>query len=314
MKVLVTGGAGFIGSHLCDRLLALGHEVHALDDLSLGRTENIAHNLGNPQFRFIRADLLDMQTLEALFASENYQAVFHLAANSDIQRSAQQPDLDLRLTFLTTCNVAECARRFGAREIIFTSSSTIYGAHAEALSEATGPLQPTSFYGAAKLASEAFLCAYASLYDMAAWILRLPNVVGERMTHGCIHDFVKRLEQDPQRLLILGDGSQRKPYLDVHDIIAAMLLAWTRSREKVNCFNIGSDETTSVAEIVPLVIEEMGLRDVSVEYTGEKRGWPGDVARFEYDSSKIRALGWKPQRSPEQAMRAAVRFLETQGK
>jgi len=314
MKNLVSGGAGFIGSHLCDHLLAWGDEVHALDNLSLGRMENVAHHLDNRKFRFIRADLLDVEPLRALFEAERYDAVFHLAANSDIRRSCHETDLDLRQTFLTTYNVAECARRSGVREILSMSSSTVYGPHDKPLAETTGPLHPVSLYGAAKLASEGFLTAYASLFDIAVWIFRLPNVVGARLTHGCVRDFVERLQKDPTQLLILGDGSQHKPYLHVKDLIDAMMLAWEHSHDRINCFNIAADGTTSVREIARIVIEEMGLRNVRIEYTGEERGWPGDVPHFQYDSSKIRNLGWKARHTAEEAIREAVRSMVKGGK
>jgi len=309
MKILVTGGAGFIGSHLCDHLLAWGDEVHALDNLSCGRKENIAHNLGHRAFRFIQADLLDLEPLQRLFGAERYDTVFHLAGNSDIRRGYRETALDLRQTFLTTYNVAECARRYGMREILFASSSTVYGAHDKPLSESTGPLHPISFYGAAKLASEGFLTAYASLFDMTVWMFRLPNVVGARLTHGCVYDFVERLRKDPTQLLILGDGNQRKPYAHVKDVIDAMMLAWEHARDRVNCFAIGPEGTTSVREIARIVIEEIGLRNVRIEYTGEARGWPGDIPSFQYDARKIRALGWKPRHSSDQAIREAVRSM-----
>ena len=309
MKVLVTGGAGFIGSHVCDHLLAWGDHVHALDNLSLGRMENVAHNMDNREFRFIQADLLDMDALHRLFAAERYEAVFHLAANSDIQRSAKETDLDLKQTFLTTCNVVECARRSGVRDILFASSSTIFGVHAKPISETTAPLTPVSLYGAAKLAAEGYLTAYASLFGLSVWIFRLPNVVGSRLTHGCVYDFVGRLRRDPTQLLILGDGTQQKPYAHVRDVIDAVMLAWEHALDRVNVFNISADGVTTVGDIARIVIEEMGLRNVRVEFTGEERGWPGDVPQFQYDSRKIRALGWEPRRNSDDAIREAVRSL-----
>ena len=309
MKNLVTGGAGFIGSHLCDHLLAWGDQVHALDNLSRGRKEHVAHHLDNRLFRFIEADLLDLEGLLKLFETERYDAVFHLAANSDIQRSARETDLDLRQTFMTTYNVAECCRRTTVRELLFTSSSTVYGPHEKPLSETTGPLQPISLYGAAKLAAEAFLTAYASLYGISLWIFRLPNVVGSRLTHGCVHDFVERLRKDPTQLLVLGDGQQRKPYTHVNDVIDAMMLAWEHSHDRVNCFNIAGDGLMTVREIARLVVEEMGLPNVRIEFTGEERGWPGDVTHFQYNTHKIRQLGWKPRHSPADAIRETVRAM-----
>jgi UDP-glucose 4-epimerase len=289
--------------------LAWGDEVHALDNLSLGRRESIAHHLDNREFRFIETDLLDFEPLQKLFMTEHYEAVFHLAANSDIRRGERETDLDLRHTFRTTYNVAECARRFGVRDIIFASSSTIYGPHEKPLSETTGPLRPISFYGAAKLAAEAFLTAYASQFDLSVWILRLPNVLGTRLTHGCVYDFVGRLIKDPSHLLILGDGAQQKPYAHVKDVIDAMMLAWEHALERINCFNIGGAGLVTVKEIARIVIDEMGLCNVRIEYTGEDRGWPSDVPHFQYDARKVHALGWEPRHTAEEAIREAVRSM-----
>jgi UDP-glucose 4-epimerase len=318
VKILVAGGAGFIGSHACDRLLALGHTVHALDNLSLGRIENIAHllkvgpvgnlaNIDHSRFRFIEADLLNFDSLRALFEAERYDAVFHLAANSDVRRSAVETNLDLRQTFLTTYNILECMRLAGTREILFASSSTVYGSREGALSEDAGPLRPVSLYGAAKLASEAYLSAFASLYGIRAWIFRLPNVVGARMTHGVIRDFIHRLREDPARLIVLGDGNQSKPYVLVDEVLDAMLLAWERSRERVNGFNIGVESATPVRTIAETVIAEMELENVAIEYTGGPAGWPGDVPRFRYDLARIHALGWRARRTSDEAVRLAAR-------
>ena len=307
MKVLVTGGAGFIGSHVCDRLLGLGAEAHALDNLRLGRIANIEHVLATPGFRFVTADLLEKNAVRGLFDTERYDVVFHLAANSDIQRSTEETDLDLRLNLMTTQNVLDCARLAGTREIVFASSSTVYGLREKPMAEDSGPLLPVSLYGAGKLAAEAFLGAFAALFDMKVWIFRLPNVVGSRMTHGALHDFIRRLRHDPSRLVVLGDGSQRKPYVLVEEVIDAMLLAWERLRERVNCFNIGVESATSVRDIAQIVIEELGLGNIPVEYTGGASGWAGDVPRFEYDLTRIHRLGWRARHSSDEAVRLAAR-------
>jgi len=309
MKVLVTGGAGFIGSHLCDRLLAEGATVHALDDLSLGRKENIAHNLDRSEFRFIEADVLEADRLCEIFRAESYDRVFHFAANSDIALGNRETDHDLRLTFLATYNVLECARRFGVGEIVFPSSSTVFGSHAGRLAEDSGPLRPASLYGAAKLASEAFLSAYSSLFGIRAWIFRLPNVVGGRMTHGCIFDFIEKLRADPSRLVVLGDGSQSKPYVLVEEVLNALFLAMRRPGGRINCYHIGVESTTSVRRIAEIVLEEMGLTDTKIEFSGGEAGWPGDVPRFRYDLRKIHALGWKARHTSDEAVRIAVRRL-----
>lgn len=309
MKILVTGGAGFIGSHLIDSLCDEGHTVVCVDDLSLGRIENIAHHLGNTDFEFVKLNILDEPALDELFVKYRFDCVFHMAANSDIQEGATHLRVDLEKTFMTTFITLCCMQRHGVRDIVFASSSAVYGERSTPLREDSGPLQPISFYGAAKLAAEAYICAFCENFDMRAWIFRFPNVVGERATHGVVFDFIKRLRENPNELLILGDGSQEKPYLYVKDLVAAMLFVWKRTAEKVNCFNIGVTTTTRVSKIADIVVEEMGLQNVRYRYTGGDRGWTGDVPRFRYDLHKITQLGWVAQMSSDDAIRHAVRAL-----
>ena len=213
MKILVTGGAGFIGSHLCDALLARNHQVTAIDDLSLGSIKNIAHlkNVGN--FSFVESDLLDLPSLRQLFEENSFDMVFHLAANSDIQKGGMDPEVDYNLTFKTTYRVLQCMKEYGLKKLFFSSTSAIYGETSEVLKENYGPLQPVSNYGASKLASEAFISAFSASYEIQTWITRFPNVVGERFTHGVIYDFINRLRDEPTVLRVLGNGEQYKPYL-----------------------------------------------------------------------------------------------------
>ena len=213
MTLLVTGGAGFIGSHLVDRLLAEGHRVVAVDNFELGRRENLAHLHGAPRFAFHELDVLNRSALDRLFAEAKFDAVFHLAANSDIARGSTDPERDLRLTFHTTFETLDAMRRHGVGRVVFASSSAIYGDRDECLVEEAGPLKPVSLYGAAKLAGEAYLSAYVHAFGLQGWVCRFPNVVGERTTHGVVHDFIHRLREDPAKLRILGDGRQEKPYL-----------------------------------------------------------------------------------------------------
>jgi UDP-glucose 4-epimerase len=304
---LVTGGAGFIGSHLCDRLVAAGHDVVAVDNLILGRRANLAQLADTPRFAFHEMDVTDRAALDAVFAG-GVDAVFHMAANSDIARSHSDPDTDFTNTLATTWNVLEAMRRHGTKRIIFASTSAIYGEAPGKLREDHGPLLPISHYGAAKLASEAFISSFVANYGMQAWIPRFPNVVGDRATHGAIYDFVGRLRATPNRLTVLGDGSQVKPYLHVANLIDAILLAWERMDAPVNLFNVGGSTRCTVRRMAEIVVEESGS-DVTIEYGGGDRGWIGDVPSVDYDTGRIQALGWSPTLDSEAAVRATARAL-----
>jgi UDP-glucose 4-epimerase len=306
--IVITGGAGFIGSHLADALLDQGHYVVAVDNLTLGREENIAHLKMHPRFRFQRLELLDKAGLHRLFAAEHFDVVFHMAANSDIARSHHDPDVDRDDTFATTYAVLGAMKEHGVRQIVFASTSAIYGELRGPLSEDSGPLLPVSHYGAAKLASEAFIASFAVNYDLHAWIVRFPNVVGGRATHGVLHDFIAKLRRTPNVLEVLGDGRQNKPYLHVRDLVAAMLLIWDRAGERINVFNVGVESRTSVQCIAEMVIEEMGL-SASIRYSGGARGWIGDVPEFQYRLARIHALGWRARANSDEAVRLAIREM-----
>jgi UDP-glucose 4-epimerase len=307
MKFLVTGGAGFIGSHLCDHLLSLGHAVLAVDDLSLGREVNLAQARRSGEFRFVKADLLQPESWRKTVSDFAPDAVFHMAANSDIQSGGQDPTVDLRKTFQTTVEVLEFCRLHGVKRLLFASTSAVYGEHDEALYEDMGRLLPISNYGAAKLAAESFISSYVSNYGLQAWIYRFPNVVGERSTHGAMFDFMNRLEQTPRELRILGDGEQSKPYLYVKDLIDGIWFAFQKAQEPLNIFNLGVDSETRVKEIADIVCEEMGLRDVRYQFTGGTRGWVGDVPRFKYDLGRIHQLGWRARTVSSDSLRIAAR-------
>ena len=310
MKILVTGGAGFIGSHLVDRLLEKNNRVVCVDNFILGRREHLKDAMENPNFSLHELDLLELDKLDELFNQENFDAVFHLAANSDIRAGTESTERDLKLTFMTSYHVLECMQRYDVKKILFASTGAIFGDREESLKEESVAL-PESLYGASKLASEAFIHAFSGLYDLQAWICRFPNVVGDRSTHGIILDLLGKLDRDPANLEVLGHGKQSKPYMYVHELIQALLYIFENADEKINIFNIGPSDQTSVAEIAQLVLEGYGAKQ-GIMYTGGTQGWKGDVPRYEYDTQKLQKLGWGPPTTSFEAVRLAVRkVIET---
>lgn len=294
MNCFVTGGAGFVGSHLVDRLMQDGHTVIVYDNLSLGRESFIRHHYGNKDFTFIKGDLLDVELLQSSSCSSDI--VFHLAANSDIVKSATHTKIDLEQGTFATYNLLEAMRCNGIKKIAFTSSNVVYGeAKKMPISEDYGPLFPISMYGASKLACEALISAYCHNFGMKAWIYRFANVTGPRVTHGVVLDFYRKLKKNPFELEILGDGKQAKPYIVVQDIVDGMLFGINNSDEGINYFNLGTEGSTSVTLIANEVIKVLGFNDVKLQFTGGDRGWRGDVARVKLDMSKLKELGWKPK-------------------
>lgn len=309
MKVLVTGGAGFIGSQLADFLLTKGHQVVVLDNYSWGKREFLEHNLKNINYQFIKLDLLDYKNLVKILPSD-IDTVFHLAANSDIARGADDPIIDFKNTTTITFNLLQAMREKKIKKIFFTSGSGVYGDVGKTLTaENFGPLLPISMYGATKLSAEGMISAFVNLFDMQAFILRPANIIGPRATHGVIFDFINRLKETPNKLIVSGDGSQSKSYLYISDVIDAINLVWTKSKLPVNLFNISSDSFITVKEIASMVVEEMGLEKAQIVYSGGKRGWKGDVPIVRIDNRKIEKLGWKSKHSSKEAVRKTIRLL-----
>ncbi|MGL4388947.1 MAG: SDR family NAD(P)-dependent oxidoreductase [Brevinema sp.] len=309
MNILVTGGAGFIGSHLVDTLLKEGHTVVVLDDLSLGREENLVLATQNKNFIFFKEDILDSEKLHDIFNKHKFDIVFHMAANSDIAISHKNPDVDFNKTLMTTYNILKAMEDHEVYKIVFASTSAIYGnTLGRNADEAFAPLFPISHYGAAKLASEAFISSFGENYNIQSWIVRFPNVVGDRATHGVLFDFINRLKKDPSKLNVLGNGTQFKPYLYVKDLVDAMIYIWKNSNDKVNFFNVGVDSQTTVREIAEITIEEMGL-SCPINYQDSNRGWIGDVPKFSYNLDKIHQLGWKAKKSSNDAVRKAIQYI-----
>jgi len=313
MRILVTGGAGFIGSHLCERLIGRGEQVWCVDNLRLGRRANIAHLGAMPAFRFVELDVLDRPALGDLFEQARFDAVFHLAANSDIAAGAGDCRLDLELNQLTTVAVLEAMQARGVKRLFFASTSAVFGETDALLHEDFAPLEPISFYGASKLAAEAYISVFAHTFGVRAVVLRFPNVVGERATHGVIYDFMRKLAADPGRLEVLGDGNQSKPYLYVGDLVGAVLTVWDKAEGAFAVFHAAGIGTTSVREIAEIVVAAAGRDDTRIVYAGGDRGWPGDVPRFRYDISRLQALGWRPDRHSTAAVRFAVERIIANG-
>jgi len=309
-SVLITGGAGFIGSHLCTKLLNdlnIQHVV-ALDNLLLGTEANVAHLTSDNRFRLRIGDVNEAEVVNGLFEEYKFDTVFHLAANSDISISHSNPDIDFTYTFKTTWSVLEALRKYGCKKLIFASTSAIYGDVTENIHENFAPLHPISHYGAGKLASEAFISSFSYNYDIQTYIFRFPNVVGSRSTHGVIYDFVNKLKNNKQKLVVLGNGQQEKSYLHVSDLIQAILHCMDLSKDKYNVFNVGGIDTINVARIAALVIEET-KGNQSIEYTGGERGWLGDVPKFKYNIEKILSTGWLPVYNSEMAVRRTIKEL-----
>jgi len=313
MKILVTGGAGFIGSHLCDALIAREDEVWCLDNLWLGRENNIEHLRKDPNFHFIKLDLLDRVALNELFAASDFNAVFHLAANSDIRAGTSDTGLDQRLNFQTTIEVLEAMRTHQVKRLMFASTSAVFGENEAKLNEMDGPLRPISFYGASKLAAEAYISVYAHTLGLQATILRFPNVVGERATHGAIFDFIAKLKNTPEQLEVLGDGSQSKPYVYVKDLVEALLLTFQANLSQFEVFHVAGEGFTTVREMAVIVVANSANPEAALAFTGGDRGWPGDVPRFDYDTSRIRGLGWVPTFGSTEAVTHSVKRIKDNG-
>jgi UDP-glucose 4-epimerase len=311
-RFFITGGAGFIGSHFVDRLLAEPHvdRVTIYDNYSSGRRWHHAAHDGNSRFAAVEADVRDLHRLRQ--AMDGHDLVVHLASNPDIAAAVTNPAIDFDQGTVLTHNVLEAMRTTSARRILYASGSGVYGdlGHLE-VPEDHGPLRPVSTYGASKLAGEALVSAYVAMFDLTACVFRFGNVVGARQTHGVGFDFVRRLRKDPTRLTILGDGSQSKYYIDVGDVVSAVLLAHRATSQPYQAYNVATGDSIAVSEIARLAMDVLGLEPdrVRFDYTGGDRGWKGDVPVVRLDTHRIRALGWHPSAGSAEALADAMRAL-----
>jgi len=311
-RIYLTGGAGFIGSHVTDRLLADGYDVTVIDNLSNGRREFITQHLSDPRFTFIEADLMDMEMVRKTM--KGHELVWHLAANTDIIGSHAKPRRDLNDCMIVTFNVLDAMKEHGIKPILFSSTGAVYGELCleNPVTEDAGPLLPISTYAAGKIASEAFISSFSHLYGVRAWMFRFGNVIGGRMTHGVIYDFINKLKANPKELLILGDGTQQKNYFLVEECMYGM--SWSFQNIKMteenpaDVFNLGTTTVTKVTDIAKVVAEEMGITP-EFKIQGAKRAWPGDQPKVNFKVEKMTALGWVTKYSSTESVRKAVRRM-----
>ena len=306
-KAFVTGAAGFIGSNLVDRLLAAGFSVTGFDNFSTGLREFLAGALKHPEFKLAEGDILDVPALTAAMAG--CDIVFHLSANADVRFGLEHPRKDLEQNTIATFNVLEAMRGNGIRDIVFSSTGSIYG-EAEIIptpETAPFPIQ-TSLYGASKLACEGLIMAYCEGYDLRAWIFRFVSILGERYTHGHVFDFYRKLLADPTRLDVLGDGKQQKSYLYVQDCIDAILFALERPQQKIHIYNLGTSEYCQVNDSIGWITGHLGVTP-KLAYSGGSRGWVGDNKFIFLDTARIATLGWKPKLTIREGIIRTVDWL-----
>jgi len=308
LRAIVTGGAGFIGSHLVDRLVSEGYSVTVIDNLSCGYLENLEQHKNSREVKVLNVDLRDAKRLEKIF--RGHDVVFHIAAHANIRESLSDHMADLENNVIATLNVLEAMCKNEIHELVFASTSAIYGeAAVRPTPEDYFPVQ-TSLYGASKLACEAYAQAYTEFASIRFWAFRFANVVGERCRRGVIWDFVHKLLKNPSELEILGDGKQSKEYLHVEDCVEGMMVGYRKASGKVNIFNLGMEEQTLVDRVADIVIEEMRLDKEKVKrrYTGGPRGWIGDNPVVQLSLERIKKLGWKPKVSSEEAIRRTAKW------
>ncbi len=307
MRALVTGAAGFVGSTLCDALLARGDAVVGYDNLSSGLPEFLAAARGSTRFELVEADILDGARLAEAMAGVDI--VFHLAANADVRHGPDRPRRDLEQNTIGTFEVLDAARRAGVRRVAFASTGSVYGEPAvfPTPEDAPFPAQ-TSLYGASKLAGEGLCAAFAEAFGIQATVFRFVSVLGPRYTHGHVFDFAKRLLEDPTRLRALGDGRQRKSYMHVGDCVAGILLAADAADWRFRALNLGRPESCEVRDSIGWICDEMGVAP-ALEFAGGARGWVGDSPLIQLDITRMRALGWEPRRGIEESVRATLRWL-----
>jgi len=306
---LVTGGAGFIGSHLVDRLVSEGWSVRIVDNFSSGRMENIEHHRGNRKVEILRGDLKSPK--EAEKAVRDVDVVFHYAANPEVRVSTTNPDIHFNENVVATFNLLEAMRKNDVKQLVFASSSSVYGEPEAIPINEDAPIKPVSVYGASKAARESLIHAYSNLYGIRAVILRYANVVGPRLRHGVVYDFVKKLLRNQQVLEVLGDGTQTRSYIYVTDAVNATIFTLKNTRKDFDVYNIGNSDWVAVKEVAKIVAETLGIASVKTIYKPLLHGigWPGDVKHIALDITKLVKIGFKPNMNSLNAIRKTVSYV-----
>lgn len=309
MRALVTGGAGFIGSHLIDRLVGRGDEVVVLDNFSSGDEAFLSHHETGGKVTVVKGDLCQPSDVKRAMEMD-IDCVFHLAANPDIRLGTRVTDTDLNQGTVATYNILEAMRLCGVKKIAFASSSVVYGEDAPLPTpENHGPCLPISLYGASKQAGEGLISSWVGTFGFQAWLFRFANIIGARGTHGVIFDFIHKLKKDPSRLEVLGNGLQEKSYMEVGDCVDGILHVMQTTDDPVNLFNLGSHDTASVRRIAEIVVEVTGCHDATIEYTGGDRGWAGDIPRARLAIDKMLETGFDVKMNSEDAIRHTATVL-----
>lgn len=307
MRYFITGGAGFIGSHIAEKLLRQSSDVTVYDNFSTGRKDFFGTQLDNPLLKVVEGDVLDSNYLISVM--RDHDMVFHLQANADVRNGPKNTGIDLEQNVIGTWNVLEAMRINRIKKIAFSSSATVYGEPEIFPTPEDSPLIQTSLYGASKLSGEAMIQAYSEYYDIQNWIFRFVSWIGERYTHGVIFDFVKKLSEDASKLKILGNGQQEKSYLYVKDGVEGIIASVNEFTDQKNVINLGHEESLRVDNVANIIVDEMGLKDVRYDYVGGSRGWKGDSPLVKLDITKIRSAGWTPKISIEEGIRRTVKYL-----
>jgi UDP-glucose 4-epimerase len=312
-RILLTGGAGFIGSHVVEILAPQGYDITILDNLSNGKRSYIEPFLSRPNVRFIEGDATSADLVDRLMVGQDL--VWHLAANTDIIGSHDQPQRDLEDCTIATFTILNAMRKAGVRNLLFASTGAVYGNLCidNYVDESAGPLLPVSSYGAGKVACEAFIGSFCHVYGLRAWMYRFGNVLGARMTHGVIFDFLRRLKENPAELLILGDGRQEKNYFLVEECISGMAYGFRKIElsdgDPCVVLNLGTTTVTRVVDLAAIVVREMGLTDAKLKIQGAARAWPGDQPRVHFSVDRMTSHGWRANKSSDEAVTIAVRRM-----
>ena len=307
MRAFVTGGAGFIGSHIVDRLIKDGNEVIVYDNMSTGIADFIKQHLKNPKFKFIKGDILDLKKLS--HNMKKIDIVFHLAAHADVRSGFQNHKVDFEQNLLGTINVLEAMKENGVKKIAFSSTSSVYGDATVFPTPENYPFCPTSLYGASKASAETYISVFCEYYDITAYIFRFVSWVGERYTHGLVFDFLNKLKKDSSTLNILGDGTQKKSYLYVKDGVDAIFTVIKKAKERINIYNLGNDEVINVIDSAREIIAEAGYDNVKFTFAGGDRGWIGDNPFVLLDTKKLQKLGWKSKKDTRKGLQITARYL-----